>query len=128
MKRIDIGLHQMFPPKELSTFITERYILDGTEIAKDSFEGMMVQERRLTPWYVIEAFMTINDDEIKSTSDLEWNHYLKVAMNAGGYQSTFAGYLFASWKHALSDKGVGVNFVANAPSVTTDFRHILDIT
>lgn len=127
MKNIDVGLHQMWPPKEISTYITQRYVLDGVEIARDSFEGMMVQERRLTPWYVVEAFMTINDDEVNSPANLEWNHYLKVTMSAGGHQSSFEGYLFASWERALSDEGVGINFVANAPSVARDYRYILDI-
>lgn len=129
MKRLDLSLHELQPEKptkDIYTAISFRYSMNGTEIKRDEFEGMMIQGRRLTPFYLVEATMPIDDEAVKSSNDLTSLHFLRLTMDAGGYQATFSGDLFLSWKHALGDKGTDLTVTFNAPAIITDYRRVED--
>jgi hypothetical protein len=61
MKELDITLHRLalvdgLPRAEIFTFLAIlRISSNGIQIDKKDFEGMMIQEKRLTPFYLIEA-------------------------------------------------------------------------
>jgi hypothetical protein len=81
MKRLDLSLHELQaekPPKDIYTAIRFRYSMNGTEIKRDDFEGMMIQGRRLTPFYLVEATMPVDDADVKSSSDLTGLHFLRL--------------------------------------------------
>ncbi|SRR6266404_1406305 len=127
MKRLNLTLHELQAnkqPREFFTTISFRYSMDGTEIKRDDFEGMMVQDRRLTPFYLVDAFMLIDDENIKSANDLTGIHFLRLTMDAGEYQSPFRADLFLGWKHALETGGTALTITMNAPAIRMDYRRI----
>jgi hypothetical protein len=128
MKRLNVTLHKLQPEqpaKDIDTTITFIYSSSGTRIKDDDFEGMMIQGRTLTPFYLVEAILVIDDDEVKKADDLEAGlHFLRVTMDAGGYQPPFFGDLFLSWKHALEERGTSLTITFNAPAIREDHRRI----
>lgn len=127
MKRLDVKLCRLVPEqeaKEIYTTITLMYTSNGKQIKEEDFEGMMIQDRRLTPFYSVEAVMVIDDEEVKSASDLDGLCFLRLTMEAGGYQPLFSADLFLSWKDALKETGTDLTMTFNAPAIRPDNRRL----
>jgi hypothetical protein len=133
MKRLDLTLMEMVannPRRDCSTVVSFQYHGTGagypTEIKGDEFEGMMIQGRRLTPWYLIDSLMLVTDDEkIKKADDLSSGlYFLRLSMDAGEYQAGFKADLFLSWDAAAKPDGTTLTMTLNAPSVRRDYRRI----
>ncbi len=129
MKGLDITLHRLgvvdgLPRAEIFTFLAIlRITSNGIQINKRDFEGMMIQERRLTSFYLVEAMIAIeNDEEIERSKDLDVVHFLRVSMKAGGYQPEFAAHLHPHWPEALEEGGTDQVFVTKAPVINKDYR------
>jgi hypothetical protein len=97
---------------------------NGVQINKNDLEGMMVQGRRVTPFYLIEAMLAIEDDEIQTAIDLDAVTYLKVTLRSSGYQPEFTAKLIPNWKGALESEGTSLVIVSGAPSIRKDYRRI----
>jgi hypothetical protein len=124
MKSLDMTLHNLQGGEEISTWISAKYSSNGVYIEREQFEGMMIQGRRLTPFYAFEVIMTIDDEKIKTASDLNGTHYLRITMDSS-HQKPFAGLLFLSWEDAFKDDGAPLTITFGAP-VISRVSHRLD--
>jgi hypothetical protein len=130
VKEIDISLHR-YGIKDVrdaadifTLFAILRVSSNGVPINKNELEGMMIQERRVTPFYLIEAMLAIEDEQIKTATDLDAVTYIKVTMRSSGYQPEFTAKLFPHWPAALEDKGTSQIFVTGAPSISKNLRRL----
>lgn len=130
VKGIDITLHRsgikgVRGAADIFTlFAILRLSSNGVLINKDELENMMVQERRVTPFYLIEAMLAIEDEQIKTATDLDVTDYIKITMRGSGYQPDFTAELYPYWKAALEDEGTSQMVLVGAPSIHKDYRRL----
>lgn len=121
MKKLDLTLHR--GASEVFAWLSiARYSMNGIPIPKGDIEGMMVQGNRLTPWYLIEAALTVADDQVVHATDLDVGHSLTLTMYAGGYQPPFEARFHPNWSQALEPQGTKLICVTGATYIDRDFR------
>lgn len=130
VKGIEISLHRhgIEDVREASDVFTLFAILrlssNGAPINKDELENMMVQERRVTPFYLIETMLAIEDEQIKAATDLDVTDYLRITLHSSGHQPAFVAYLHPYWTAALGNEGTNQSVVTGARSITKDYRRL----
>jgi hypothetical protein len=123
MKQIKLTLHR--GGKEIFTlWALLRISSNGVQIGKESFEGMMIQDHRLTPLYELEFMLGIEDDRIKKASDFTYNDFLRVSMQAGGHQPVLSANLHPYWDAALRPEGTDQVTITGAPTIERDIRRL----
>ena len=117
MKQLHLTLHKRdgedkwVPPKkskEIYTHVLSDQYMHGSaqnssEIPRDQFEGMLIQDGRVTPWY-IAVIMLMHTGEIK---DLTSDYFLRLSMDASN-QQPFEANMFIDWADASRDNGASV--------------------
>jgi hypothetical protein len=130
VKGINFTLHRMGIKRvrDASDIYTLLAILrvssNGVPINKDDLEGMMIQERRVTPFYLIEAMLAIEDEQIRAAADLDFLTYIKVVLRGSGSQPEFTAKLFPHWEAALGREGMSQITVRGASSIRRDYRSL----
>jgi hypothetical protein len=113
------GIEGVRKASEIYTrFAVLRFSSNGTSLNKSELENMLVQERRVTPFYMIETMLAIEDEHIKDASDLDAVTYLMVTLRSSGSQPEFSAKLFLSWESALTSEGTSVLSVQGAPYIS----------
>jgi hypothetical protein len=115
MKQLHLTLHKrdgednLIPPKkskEIYTHVLSDQYMHGSnlsEIPRDQFEGMLIQDGRVTPWY-IAVIMLMHTGEI---ADLRRDYFLRLSMDASN-QQPFEANMFVDWAEASRDNGASV--------------------
>jgi hypothetical protein len=69
---VSLSLHNYADGEEVGTWIIEDryYHLNGVEIPRDQFEGMMIQGKRVTPWYICTISIDAMSREISSSREI----------------------------------------------------------
>ena len=130
VKGIEITLHRLGikgvrdAADIFTLFAILRLSSNGAPINKDELENIMVQERRVTPFYMIEAMLAIQDSQIKTATDLDVTDYIKITLRGSGYQPDFTAKLYPYWKAALEDKGTSQLVIVGASSILKDYRRL----
>jgi hypothetical protein len=130
MKKVVVTLHNLRTPKqeEISTWILdERYTSGAVEMQAESFEGMLIQAGRLTPWYVYTVTLTGVQDSLKSPDELTSGHFLHVSMQASN-QEPLDSSMFVDWERALTKNGAPVLSFGAAAIRSWENRRLRDIS
>jgi hypothetical protein len=120
------GIKDVRPGAKIFTFWSIYQIRsNGVPIKKDQFEGMMIQGRRLTPWYMIDVMIGIEDpDQIRNAEDLDVTDFIEVTMESSGYQKPLKAKLHPHWKAAVTNEGTDQIIVTGVPSIAKDFQRV----
>jgi hypothetical protein len=116
MKRVAVTLSHV-QKQEIPTYIAaERYYgMNGVEIPRESFEGMMIQAGRLTEWYTCEVWLQVAEGEMKNLDEFTGLHNLRVSMQASN-QPPFDCTIFPIWDQAITENG-GMILFCTAPDI-----------
>lgn len=119
------GIKDRRPASDIFTwFALLRVTSHGLLISNKDFEGMAIAGRQLSPAYLVELMLAVQDDQIKTAADLDTLDYIILTMESSGYQEPVKAYLHPYWKAALEPKGTDQITVTHAPSVPKDYRRI----
>lgn len=130
VKRFDISLHRMGivdvrDHEDIFTlFAILRVSSNGVRLNKDALEGLTIAGHELSPFYLIETMIAVEDEHIKTAEDLDAVTYLRVAMQSSGNQPEVTAELHAHWKGALGDEGTSLILVTGAPYIPKDYRRL----
>jgi hypothetical protein len=130
LKGLDMSLHRNGIVNKRSAadiftlFAILRVSRNGEQINKEELEGLTFDGHQLSPFYLFEAMLGIDDEKVKTAQDLDPVHYLRITMQASGGEPKFTADLYAHWQGALKEKGTSQIHVLGAPSISKDYRRI----
>ena len=131
LRTLRLSLHDYRQGGEILTWIVEdRYFgLNGPiemEILRQGFEGMSIQAKRLTPWYIARITIDVMQEEkIRIPERLTDSHYLMVTMDVTN-QEPFKTRIFVNWEKADNKNGVPILSIG-APAIRRfEDRRILE--
>lgn len=118
IKTLRMALYDYSTGKEVfSWIIDDRYYgANEVEIPRDAFEGMLIQAKRLTPWYFCHISIDVASSEnFKLPKDLTETHHLQVIMTATN-QEEFKTRIFVNWEKAQKPTGTAIRSIG-APAI-----------
>jgi hypothetical protein len=130
VKSINITLHRMGivnvreSEDVFTLFAVLRLSSNGAQINKDALEGLTIAGRQVSPFYLVEAMIAIEDEQIETAKDLSAGDYLLVTMQSSGHQPEFTAKLHPHWEGTLEQGGTRIVHVIGAPSIPKDYRRI----
>jgi hypothetical protein len=97
----------------------------GVPIEIKDFEGTMIQERRLTPFYRIYMMIAVEDDQIQRAEDLDVLDTLRLAMHSSGDQAPLVANLHPHWHIARKrENGTNLITITGVPTIEMDYRRL----
>jgi hypothetical protein len=97
----------------------------GASIALRDFEGMMIQERRLTPFYSLRIMIGVEDDQIQQAKDLDILDTIHLAMHGSGDQLPLVASLHPHWELARErENGTQLMSITGVPTIEMDYRRL----
>jgi hypothetical protein len=130
-KRFDIsmyryGIKDQRPGFDIGVqFALLRIMQDQKSIEVKDFEGMMIQERRLTPSYYLYFMMAIEDDQIEKATDLDILDTIYLTMHSTGDQESLVAHIHPHWNLAREGKdGTHLMSITGVPVIEMDYRRL----
>lgn len=119
------GIKDVRPASEIGIrFGFMRITSRSIPIELKDFEGVMIQERRLTPFYLIELMIAIEDDQIQRAEDLDVTDYLCFSMHSTGDNSPLIAILHPNWESARGEHGTSLMIIRGVPTIEMDYRRL----
>lgn len=109
VRSMRLSLHHLASGEIGTWIIDDRYYgLDGTEIPREGFEGMLIQGKRLTPWYFcVISIDLMQGENTRIPEDLTGAHCLSVTMAATN-QEPYESQIFLNWEKACDKNGTAI--------------------
>jgi hypothetical protein len=98
MKGLDFSLHRTVGKKveDIFTMLNITYAVSGIDIPKDQFEGMLIPDGRVTPFYEAKVGIHIIDKEFVGFENMGYDHFIRISMDASNQPRFSRDYVFSS--------------------------------
>lgn len=117
VRGLDIALCRI-GEKDIFAYTNTAYSSEGREVDAETFETMLVPAGVTTRLYLFDAVLGVRDERIKSPSDLDVVHFLRVTLRSNAIQSPVEGKFHVSWESALEDKGAMPHLIRDVPVIS----------
>ena len=109
VRNMRLSLHHLVTGEIGTWIIDDRYFgPNEVEIPRDGFEGMLIQGKRLTPWYFcLISLDLMQGEDTRIPEDLTGAHYLKATMTATN-QVPYSTRIFVNWEKACNKNGTAI--------------------
>ena len=101
-----------------------RITSDGVDIDKKTFDRMRIAGRDVTPLYLVEFVLGIEDELVKTAQDIDAVHYLQITVDVSGYHSPLKAKLIPYWEQAKEEGCTKQITVTGAKTIDQDFSRI----
>jgi hypothetical protein len=112
LKTIKLTLHNLIDGEIMTWIFDDQYFgfngSDEVEIPRDGFEGMLIQGKRLTPWYLCAITIhPASDEKLQIPGGLTGAHYLAATIDVTN-QELYQTHIFVDWEKACNKNGTAV--------------------